>query len=117
MLSAVGTTVALAYEGNPTKAQGEKTLVPLLAKMMEGWRKEDPPTKKKIPVGIDVPEFLAELGMEKYSTEMVKAVGDCAVNAFYYLRRVGECTVKKKKRNKANGAVQVGIYNVFLSGF
>ena len=45
-LSAVGTTVALAYEGNPTKAQSEKTLLPRLAKMMEGWRNEDPPTKK-----------------------------------------------------------------------
>ena len=52
---------------------------------MEGWRKEDTPTKKKIPVGIDVPGFLAELGVEKDATEMVRAVGDCAVIAFYYL--------------------------------
>ena len=44
--------------------------------MMEGWRKEDPPTKKTFTVGIDVLAFLAELWMEKYSTEMVKAVGD-----------------------------------------
>ena len=57
--------------------------------MMEGWRKEDPPTKKKIPVGIDVPEFLAELEMGKYATEMVKAVGDCVIISFYYLLRVG----------------------------
>ena len=75
-LSAVGTTVTWAYEGNPKKVQGKKTLVPRLAKMMEGWRKDDPPTKKKLPVGIDVPAFLADLGMEKDSTEMVKAVGD-----------------------------------------
>ena len=44
---------------------------------------------------IDVTEFLAELGMEKYATEMVKAVGDCAVIAFYYLLQVREYTVKK----------------------
>ena len=56
---------------------------------MEGWRKEDPPTKKQIPVGIDVTEFLEELGMEKDATGMVKSVGDCAVIAFYYLLRVG----------------------------
>ena len=49
-LSAVGTTVALAYEGNTTKARGGKTLVPRLVKMMEGWRKEDLSTKKKLPV-------------------------------------------------------------------
>ena len=84
-LLAVGTTVALAYKDNPTKSQGEKMLVPRLAQIMEGWRKEDPPTKKKLPVGIDVPYFLSELGMGKYATEMVKAVGDCAIIAFYYL--------------------------------
>ena len=60
---------------------------------MEGWRKEDPPTKKKLPVEIGVPEVLAELGMEKDATEMAKAVGDCAVITFYYLLRVGEYTV------------------------
>ena len=84
--------------------------------MMEGWRKEYPPTKKKLPVGIDVPEFLAELGMGKYSTEMVKAVGDCVVIAFSYLLRVGEYTPERKKRNKANGAIQVGRYSVLSSG-
>ena len=95
----------MAYEDNPTKAQGEKSLVPRLAQMMEVWRKEDLPTKKKLPVGIDVPEFLAELGMEKYATEMVKAVGDFAVILFYYYSlRLGEYTVKKKL-NKENGAV------------
>ena len=56
---------------------------------MEGWRKEDPPTKKKLPVGFDVPKFLAELGMEKHDTEMVKAVGDFTVTAIYYLLQVG----------------------------
>ena len=35
-LSAVGTTVALTYEGNPTKSQGKKILVTRLAQMMEG---------------------------------------------------------------------------------
>ena len=72
---------------------------------MEGWRKEDLPTKKKLPAGIDVPEFLAELGIEKYATEMVKAVGDCAITAFYYLLRVGEYTVKKQ-RNETKQTVQ-----------
>ena len=34
--------------------------------------------------------------MEKDATEMVKAVGDCAVIELYYLLQVGEYTVKKK---------------------
>ena len=41
--------------------------------------KEDPPTKKKLPVVIDVPEFLAYLGMAKDATEVVKSVGEYAV--------------------------------------
>ena len=48
-------------------------------------------------MGIDVPEFLAELGIEKDATEMVKAVGDCAIISFYYLLRVEEYTVKKQR--------------------
>ena len=64
----VGTAVSLACEGNPTKAQGETTLVPQLSQMMEGCRKEDPSANKKMPVGINAPEVLADLGMEKYAT-------------------------------------------------
>ena len=56
--------------------------MPPLAQTMEGWTKEDPPTKTKLPVGIYVPEFLAELGMAKDATEVVKAVDECAVISF-----------------------------------
>ena len=75
-LLAIGKTVALAYEGNPIKAKGEKDLVPMLTKTMEGWRKGGPTTKKKLPVGIDVPIVLADLGMAKDTTEVVNAVDD-----------------------------------------
>ena len=50
--------------------------------MMERWRNEDPPTKKLLPMRIDVPEFLAELGLAKDATEMVQVVGDCTVIVF-----------------------------------
>ena len=46
---------------------------------------------------IDVPSFLAEMGMAKDATEMGKAVGDCAVIEFYYLLRVEEYKVKRKR--------------------
>ena len=57
--------------------------------MLDGWRKEDPPTKKKILVNIDIPKFLAELGRDEYATELLKAVGELTSIAFYYLLRVG----------------------------
>ena len=56
-------------------------------------------------MGIDVPEFLAGLGVAKDATETVNAVGDCTVIAFYYLLRVGEYTVKKQ-RNETKQTVQ-----------
>ena len=71
---------------------------------MEGCRKEDPPTKKILPVGIGVPVFLVDLGMSKDATEMVKAVGDCNVISFYYLLQERSYTVKK--RNKTKQTVQ-----------
>ena len=56
-------------------------------------------------MGIDVTDILAELGIEKDATEMVKAVGDCAIISFYYLLRVEEYTVKKQ-RNETDQTVQ-----------
>ena len=52
-------------------------------------------------MGIDVPGFLAELWMGIDATEMLKAVGDCAVIVFYHLLRVGEYTVKNKEMKQS----------------
>ena len=72
---------------------------------MEGRRKEDLPTKKKLPVGIDVPDFLEELGVSKDATEVVKSVGYCTVIAFYYFLQVGGYMVKGKN-NETKETVQ-----------
>ena len=45
---------------------------------------------KKLPVEADIPERLVEVGMAKGATEKERAVGDCALTAFYYLLRIGE---------------------------
>ena len=50
-------------KATPQKLKAKQTSVPQLAQIMDGWRKEDPPTKKKLPVGIDVTELLADLGV------------------------------------------------------
>ena len=84
-MSFTGKTITLAYEDNPVKAQGEMVLLPRLIQPMDGWQKEDPPTKKKLPAGIDIGEYLAGLGMEADATELVKAIGGSILIAFYYL--------------------------------
>ena len=57
-------------------------------------RKEDPPTSKKLPVEVDVPEEVAKLGASPDASEHTRTVGDLSLIAFYFLLRVGEYTVK-----------------------
>ena len=80
--------IYFAYESNPIKYQGGKELVTSLAHIMDGWRKEDPPNNKKLPVGTDIMVFLEYLGRDKDMTELLKVVGDLTLIALYYLLRV-----------------------------
>ena len=98
-LTAIGQKIALVHEINPTKQRGSDKFAPRIAEMMAGWGKDDPATVKKLPVEADVPEFLATVGTVAGATELAKAVGDCALIAFYYLCRVGEYTVKKTRNS------------------
>ena len=58
--------------------------------MLDGWRKADPPTTKKLPVDVDVPNLLMELGLRDTATDLARAVGCLAVTAFYFLLRSAE---------------------------
>jgi hypothetical protein len=96
-LTAVGQKIALDYEINPTKRLGSDKFAPRLAEMLTGWAKDDPATVKKMPVEADVPEFMAEQGYRKGGSQLSRAVGDCALIAFYFLLRVGEYTIKRSR--------------------
>ena len=98
-LSSIGKTCALAHGSNPTKQFGSDKLVPRLGQMLDGWRKEDPASSKKLPVEFDVPEFLGDMGLEACASEQTKAIGDMALIAFIFLLRVGEYTCKSKRNN------------------
>ena len=67
--------------------------------MMDGMRKKDPPTMKKLPVESDVPEFLAEADRSDNATEKERAVGDWGLIAFYCLLLIGDYT-RKASRNE-----------------
>ena len=115
-LTAVGQTIALAYKVNPTKAKGSEKLVPRLQQALDGWRKVDPPTLKKLPVEADVPKFLADLGRAAGASTLVMAIGDYAIIAFYYLLRVGEYATKGS-RNKTKQTVQFKLEDVVFFSF
>jgi hypothetical protein len=104
-LTAVGQEIALACGDNPTKVAGSDKLLPRLAQIYDGWRKEDPPTTKQLPVEADVPELLADRGRAASASTLDQAIGDLALIAFYYLLRIGEYTVKGK-RNETKQTVQ-----------
>ena len=63
-----------------------------IQRLVEGYRREDPPSVPQLAVPVTVPENMADVA---YLTEcpLLQALGDLAIIAFYYLLRVGEYTV------------------------
>ena len=49
-ITTVGQAIALVCGTNPTKFAGSKKLLPRIAQTLDGWRKEDPPPTKQLPV-------------------------------------------------------------------
>ncbi len=98
-ITAIGQTIALACNENPTKVTGSDKFLPSLQIMLEGYSKADPPTKKMLPVEADVPELLVKMRYGKEGTIHTQAIGDLSLIAFYYLLRIGEYTVKGKRKN------------------
>ena len=90
---------------------GSDKLLPRLQQTYDGWRKEDPPTTKMLPVESDVPEWLVAEGHKQGATELDRAVGDLTMIAFYYLLRVGEYTIKGT-RNETKQTVQFKLEDV-----
>ena len=74
-------------------------LVPRLAQMMAGFKKEDPPTIKKLPIEVDIPEYISLCSLRPAATEHTSATADLILIAFYYLLRVGEYTMKSTRNN------------------
>jgi hypothetical protein len=96
---AVGQTIALACDSNPTKVTGSKRLLPRLQIMLDGYRKVNPATQKKLPVQANVPELLVETAYQPGTPALQQATADLTMIPFYYLLRVGENTVKGSRIN------------------
>ncbi len=94
-ITAVGQTISI----NPTKVIGSEKFLPALQVMIDGYAKEDPPTRKMLPFETDVPELLVEMGYSSLGTTHTQTVGDLSMIAFYYLLCIGEYTVKGNRNN------------------
>ena len=78
--------------------------------MLDGFKRQDPPSEKKLAVGIDIPEECCARGL-KSKTAKGLAIGDLIIIAFYFLLRIGEYTVKRKK-NETKRTVQFRMMDV-----
>jgi hypothetical protein len=61
-IMAIGQTISLACNNNPTKIAGSDKFIPAIQVMIDGYTKADPPTKKMLPVKADVPKLLVKMG-------------------------------------------------------
>ncbi len=84
-ITAIGQTIALARNDNPTKVNGYDKSLPALQVMLNSYSKADPPTRKMLPVEADIPKLLVEMGYDKGGLIHTQAIGDLAMIAFYYL--------------------------------
>ena len=89
----------MAVGNNPTKIIGSEKFLPALQIMIEGYDKEDPPTRKMLLIETDVPQFLVDVGYDTSGTAHIQAIRDLTLIALYYLLCIGEYTVKGKRNN------------------
>jgi hypothetical protein len=89
-LSAVSATIMLAGEQSP-----------VYQRLIEGYRRQDPPAVPQLAVPVTVPNMCLAMGYKTTDTKK-QAIGDLAIMAFYYLLRVGEYTKSTRKKQKSN---------------
>ncbi len=103
--------IALASGTNLVRTLGSDKFLTRLQQTLDGWRHEDPPTSKKLPVKSDVPKFLVNKSGHRLATALNHAIADLIMTAFYYLLQIGEYTVKGI-RNKTKCTVQFKMEDV-----
>ena len=114
-LAAVTKTCELAGERSLV-LQTEKTYKVPVGRLVEGLRREDPPSTPQLAVPVSVPEQCLTNAQQE-GTNKAKAIGDLAIIAFYYLLRVGEYTQPKfitvdGKKVRATRTVQFSMENI-----
>ena len=102
-ISAVGQEIAMAggKEYNPVKIIGTDKFLHPIDRMLKGFRNEDPATVKKLPIEVDVAEYLVDDAAGNNASALDKRVADLTLVAFYYLLRVGEYTSRYRNSKEA----------------
>ena len=88
-------------EFNPVKISNTDKFLHPIDRMLKGFRNEDPATVKKLPIEVDVAEYLVDGAAGNDATALDKRVADLTLVAFYYLLRVGEYTSRYRNSKEA----------------
>jgi hypothetical protein len=93
-LAAISKTCQLVGQQSPVYETEGEYILPI-QRLVEGFKRSDPPAIPQMAVPVSVPEMAARLG---YITNnpRAQAVGDLTLIAFYYLLRSGEYTKPRK---------------------
>ena len=94
-LAAISTTIEMGGQPSPIY-KAEKTYKLPVARLMEGFRREDPPSTPQLAIPVSVPNQCFTLAYRTKNNH-TRAVGDLAIIAYYYLLRTGEYTKPKVK--------------------
>jgi hypothetical protein len=111
-LRAIGKTCELDGLPNPTyRSEGRYWLK--LERLIESYRRQDPPPQHKLAVPVSVVNHLVAVG-NKSTSDKLQASCDMSAIAFYFLLRVGEYTGhrrKEKRRTKQFRACDIIFYD------
>ena len=99
VLAAISKTIEVAGATSPLYLE-KGVFKTAIARMIEGFRREDPPVVPQLAVPFEVPHAAYKTAYTT-SCKIEKAKADLALVAFYYLLRVGEYT--KPKYTVVNG--------------
>jgi hypothetical protein len=120
-LASISKTIQLAGQPSPLYRAENVYHLPL-QRLVEGFRREDPPAVPQLAVPITVPNMCFRAGMLSRA-QSSKAAGQLALIAFYYLLRVGEYTNPRyvlrngqKERSTRTKQFSVGNVGFFKDG-
>ena len=82
-LSAIAKTFQLAGKHSPVH-QAHETYTTPVTRLMEGYRRQDPPPIPQLALPLIVPEHMLSCGLTS-NNKKLQAIGDLASIAFYYL--------------------------------
>lgn len=97
-IRAVGQTIQLACRKDPTKVDGGRERIFQLRRLLESYRRTDPPPKPQLAVPVEVVEHLQRQAAATGHGTVSSSIADLATIAFFFLLRVGEYTMPAANR-------------------